>query len=209
MQLATMPGLNTTRDHFALNPWQPGERRLTFHLTLQAAPEAYTAAIRVQDALEGLDHVHPVPRAWLHLTMSGIGDDAMVDRIDLADIGDLVFEQWQRFAGECIVFDRLLVADESVMLTARDDTWLQELAAVQREAIDRVLGAHTRMPLWPHTSLAYLSGAVPVDEVLTRLDPVASTMPDEIEAPPVLTLMNLSRDGAEYTWQVLRDEGPA
>ena len=209
MRLATVPDLVATRDHFSLNPWQPGERRLTFHLTLQAAPDLYTAAIRVQDALEGVAHVRPVPRAWLHLTMSGLGRDDQVDRIDLADVADRVFDQWQRFARERITYDQLLVADESVMLTARNDAWLQELARVQRDAIDALLGPHEWRTLWPHTTLAYCDGAVPADELVTRLQPVADTLPDEIEAPPVLTLMSLARDGSEYTWQVVRDEGPA
>lgn len=198
----------TTRDHFAQNPWAPGERRLAFHLTLQAAPEIYEAAIRVQDALEGMEHVHPVPRAWLHLTISGLGSEHEVDRVDLADVADRVFDQWHRFAGERIRFDQLFVPDEGVMFTARPDDWLLELADVQRRAIDGVLGAREWQPLWPHASLAYTSGPAPIADIRSRLEPLAATIPEVIETAPVLTLMSLSRQTGEYTWQVLRDEGP-
>lgn len=209
MRLAASNPTGTTTDHFALNPWRPGERRVTFHLTLQAAPEAYDVAIRVQDALDGMAGLRPVPRAWLHLTMSSLGGDQDVDRGDLAEVADRVFDQWPRFAAERIAYDQLFVADESVVLTARDDQWLHELAAVQRRAVDDVLGARPWRTLWPHTTLAYADGQVDVDTVVDRLGPVARSLPEVVEAPPVLTLMSLSRDSGDYTWQVVRDEGPA
>lgn len=208
MRFASVDGLQETRDHFGLNPWEPGERRLTFHLTLQASPEVYDAALRVQDALEGIAHVRPVPRAWLHLTMSSLGREDDVDRVELADVADRVFDRWPRFAGQRIHYDQLLIADESVMLTARDDQWLQDLADVQRSAVDDLLGARPWRPLQPHTSLAYLSGAIPAGGLADRLAPIAESLPEVLEAPPVLTLMSLSRETGDYTWRVLRDQGP-
>lgn len=207
MRLTTVKSPET-RDHFGPNPWAPGEHRLTFHLTLQASPEVYDAALRVQDALEGQEHVRPVPRAWLHLTMSNLGREDEVDRVDLADVADRVFDQWSRFAGQRIHYDQLLIADESVMLTARDDKWLQDLAEVQRRAVDDLLGERPWRRLQPHTSLAYLKGPIRVPELAESLAPVAASLPEAIEAPPVLTLMSLSRETGDYTWQVLRDEGP-
>ncbi|MFZ2260676.1 MAG: hypothetical protein WAV52_08065 [Luteococcus japonicus] len=207
MRLTTVESPET-RDHFGPNPWAPGERRLTFHLTLQASPEVYDAALRVQDVLEGQEHVRPVPRAWLHLTMSSLGREDAVDRVDLADVADRVFDQWPRFAGERIVYEQLLIADESVMLMARDDQWLQDLAEVQRRAVDGLLGERPWRRLQPHTSLAYLNGPVPVAGLAERLAPAAASLSEVISGPPVLTLMSLSRETGDYTWQVLRDEGP-
>lgn len=132
-----------THDHFAANPWEPGERRLTFHLTLEASPAIHDAAVRVHEALADQPAARPVPVPWLHLTMTGFGRSGEVPDEARAEISERVFAVWDRFARERILYDRLFIAEESGMLLARDDPWLPDLAAVQRAAVTTVLGERT------------------------------------------------------------------
>lgn len=207
MKLAAL-GMATTRDHFGMNPWSTGERRLAFHLSLDAAPRVGEAATRVHSALSQVSAGRPVPVPWLHLTMSGFGrvDEVAPEAVD--EIRDRVFSQWERFADEVICYDQLLVADESVVFTGRDDDWLQELSAVQEQAIDAVLGGRHPRRLWPHTSLVYTTGEVDTEGLRSLLVDVASELPDAIEAHPTLTLMELGRDTGNYEWTVIRAAGP-
>ncbi|GAB2471823.1 hypothetical protein GCM10027030_02820 [Luteococcus sediminum] len=196
--------MDSTRDHFELNPWQDGERRLTFHLTLDGNPELAAAARRVHEALGALPPARLVPVEWLHLTMSGFGRVGEVSSEALAQIEEGVFSRWEEFSHERISYDQLLVAHESVMLTARIDDWLPELARVQREVVDEVLGQRQWRQLWPHSSLAYMAGAVPAEQLRECLAGVAAALPDAVEARPTLTLMELARDTGNYEWRVLR-----
>lgn len=201
--------MGQTRDHFAANPWEPGERRLTFHLTLEASPALHEAAVRVHEALADQPAARPVPVPWLHLTMTGFGRSDEVPDEALAQISERVFADWNRFARERIAYDRLFIAEESVMLLARNDPWLQDLAALQRAAVTAVLGERTWGRLWPHTSLSYLTGAIRADLLASRLDGVADGLPDSIQAAPTLTLMELGRHTGSYEWRTIRHAGPA
>lgn len=196
--------MDATRDHFALNPWQDGERRLTFHLTLDGNPELARVAGLVHEALAGVPQARPVPVEWLHLTMSGFGQVGRVAPEALEEIGERVVARWEKFSHERITYDQLFVAHESVMLTARIDDWLPALATVQREVVDDVLGPRQWRQLWPHSSLAYMTGAVPAEQLRARLAGVAEKLPEVVEARPTLTLMELARDTGNYKWRVLR-----
>lgn len=186
-----------------------GERRLTFHLTLEASPAIHDAAVRVHEALADQPAARPVPVPWLHLTMTGFGRSGEVPDEARAEISERVFAVWDRFARERILYDRLFIAEESGMLLARDDPWLPDLAAVQRAAVTTVLGERTWGRLWPHTSLSYLTGAIRAELLASRLEGVADGLPDVIEAAPTLTLMELGRDTGNYEWRTIRYAGPA
>lgn len=207
MQL-TLADMQHTRDHFALNPWAPGERRLTFHLTLERAPAVGEAAGVLQQALSGEPALRPVPAEWLHLTMTEFAVHGEVSDETVDAIAEAVFPHWRRFSGELLAYDQVFVADESVMLTARDDAWLHELAALQRDAVDARLGVRTWNRLWPHTTIAYATGAVAAETLRTVLVAPAASLPPIIRAQPTLTLMALRRDGGIYRWRPLRSEGP-
>lgn len=207
MRLATTDAEHT-RDHFALNPWRPGEQRYSFHLTLEASPGLAEASHSLHRAAAGLDGLRPVPARWLHLTMTGLGTVGEVDRQAVLAAGEAVFQEWGRFAGEVVRYDQVFVADESVMFTARDDEWLHELAAVQRAAVEQVLGPQRWCRLWPHSSSLYTTDEVPVGILREHLAGAVSALPELVRAQPTLTLMELARDTGDYRWRVLRSSGP-
>ena len=206
MHLSAVDGM--TSSHFALKQWQAGERRIALHLTLEAAPDVAEAAGRLCDALAREDTARPVPKPWLHLTMTGIGGAESISESQLEEVAGVVFEEWPRFSSESLIYDGVFVAHESVMLLARNDAWLQELAAIQRAAVDAVLEPRTWREFWPHTSVAYLTGETSAESLGANLASVAADLPDQVEAQPTLTLLELGRDTGMYEWTVLKSAGP-
>ena len=206
MHLSAVDGM--TSSHFALKPWKAGERRVALHLTLEAAPEVAEAAGRLCDALAKEDAARPVPKPWLHLTVTGIGGAESLSESQLEEIAGVVFEEWPRFSSEPLIYDGVFVAHESVMFLARNDAWLQELAATQRAAVDAVFEPRTWREFWPHTSVAYLKGQTSAKQLRANLANAAADLPYQIEAQPTLTLLELGRDAGMYEWTVLKSAGP-
>jgi len=206
MRLASVEGLEQTFDHFTRRRWYPGQRKYAFHLTRGGARCLREAAAHVHRARVGGPGMRPVPVPWLHMTLTGLGDVREVPDEALARIHERVFAHWSRHPRPVLVYDQLLLARESVMLTARDDAWLQGLVDLQRRAVDQELGSRPWRAFQPHTSLAYATAAVGRPALEQRLGPVADDLPPELEVTPRLTLMRLCRDTGAYEWEVVHEE---
>lgn len=207
MKLTIVDHLDQLRDHFGPKPWPVGTRKYAFHLTLEDAPQIGDAARAAHQVLAPVASLRPVPVPWLHLTMTGLGPADDVTGDQLAAIAEPVFDHWAGLVPAQLTYDQLLLAHESVMLTARDHDWLHELASVQRRAVDEVLGARTWGRLWPHSSLLYATGPTSAATVLDALQPLSEQLPDALTVRPVLTLMELGRDTGNYEWTVVRRAG--
>lgn len=213
MELSTADELDRMRSHWWWRPgWAVGRRMLTFHLTMEQAPAVREFAAQAREALTGIESQDRVPDRGLHLTMTGIGFEDEVTPQQLEDVSAEVFEHWSHMITQLpapvLRFDSLFVAHESVMLLAEPDSWLEELARIQRSAVDRVMGAQEWGMFWPHLSVAYCNGPADPAPVIEALAPVAASAPERLEATPTLTLMRLGRDEHEYRWDVLRQVLP-
>ena len=206
MDVDILPGTDVTRNHWHWRPgWGPGRRMYTMHLTLQDAPSAEATIRRVQESLAEVDAVRPVPVQGLHLTMAGVGFTDEVAAGQLHEVSQQVFAGAEAIESTPLVLDSMLIASEAVMFCAREESWLEELLTIQREAVDQVVGRREWGPFHPHVSIAYADAMTAVDEVRDALaDHVAVLEPVEIERP-VLTLMRLGRDRNVYEWDVVRE----
>lgn len=212
MELRVAEDLDHIRDHWWWRPgWREGRRMHTFHLTMEQAPAVREFASRAREVLGGFASLDVVPDRGLHLTMTGIGFEDEVTQQQLANVGKRVFDHWERLTAQdpapTIRFTSVLVAHESVMLIAEPAPWLEELARIQRAAVDEVIGEQDWGRFWPHLSLSYVNADDDPGPIAHALAPLAHASPAAIEAAPTLTLMRLGRDEHEYRWDVLRQEG--
>lgn len=200
------------RDHWWWRPgWRVGRRMFTFHLTMEQGPEVREFASRAREVLGGFPSLDVVPERGLHLTMTGIGFADAVTEQQLDEVAGRVFDHWDhlvtRGPSPALRFTSVFVAHESVMLIAEPAPWLEELARIQRAAVDAVIGEQDWGHFWPHLTLSYVNADADPAPVARALAPVAETAPAALEAAPTLTLMRLGRDVHEYRWDVLRQEG--
>lgn len=183
----------------------------TFHLTMEDAPAVREFANRAREVLRGFASLDVVPDRGLHLTMTGIGFEDEVTQQQLDGVAGAVFDHWGRLTAQepapILRFDSVFVAHESVMLLAEPAPWLEELARIQRAAVDAVIGEQDWGTFWPHLSLSYANADADPAPIARALAPLADASPAVIEAAPTLTLMRLGRDEHEYRWDVLRQEG--
>lgn len=205
MFLRTGDGVTHTTNHWAdRDQWAGGRRQLTLHLTFAGTGLAdATAGLRA--ALEPL--VDVVPPEWLHLTMTPLGFTDEVDRDVAGAVADDVFTAWadRRPAHPELALDTVLVGSEGVLLCGPVPAWLGDLVRLQRETVDRHLGAREWRDFWPHASLGYFNAAVPVEQVAAALaDPAREASGVVVE--PTLSLLELTCRDHLYAWTVLRDD---
>lgn len=211
MELSIAEDLDRMRDHWWWRPgWRVGRRMLTFHLTMEQAPAVREIGARAREVLAGFDAQDPVPDRGLHLTMTGVGFEDEVTPQQLEQVSGAVFDHWEQLAAQepapVLRFTTVFLAHESVMLLAEPSSWLEELARVQRAAVDEVFGAQERWAFWPHLTLAYANADADPAPIAQALAPLAASAPPALEAAPTLTLMRLGRDEHEYRWDVLRQK---
>ncbi|WP_461474149.1 2'-5' RNA ligase family protein [Microbacterium sp. HJ5] len=197
----TARAFDRTRDHWWWRPgWGPGSRYLTFHLTFEHARSLHKASRFIDDELTGVTAVDLVPAEWLHLTMTGVGFVADVDDEAQRAMIETVFSHTARVATDPLHFTRAFVYPEGFGLATEPAGWLEELKAIQTEAVGKVRDVHGDGPFQPHVSLAYFSGDAP----LPAIERAIRTLPftDIVVEHPRLSLIELNRDEHVYTWKV-------
>jgi 2'-5' RNA ligase len=192
-----------TRDHWWWRPgWGPGSRYLTFHLTFEGANALHAAARQVAANLRGARAVDLVPTEWLHLTMTGVGFTTELGDRALETLTDTVFSWVRATKTDPLRFHRSFMYGEGFGIATRPAAWLDDLKAVQSDAVSTVRDVHNDSSFEPHVSLAYFSG----DADVARVEHAARALPadDIVVEHPRLSLIELGREDRVYTWHVLR-----
>ncbi|WP_454299796.1 hypothetical protein [Salana multivorans] len=194
-----------TRSHWWWRPgWGPETRYLTFHLTFGSEPALAEASRACAGVLASLDTMAPVPVDGLHLTMTGVGFAADISAETLAALSVRVLDDAAARAdgGPPLVLDTLFLGMEAIMLTGPCPDWLAMLKREQERAVEDLVGAPGEWSgFWPHTSLAYFSGVVDEDTLVSGLGGVG--LDDVVVTRPTLSLLELRREDHLYTWRSL------
>ncbi|MEA4943536.1 MAG: hypothetical protein VB080_03770 [Propionicimonas sp.] len=183
--------------------WNPETRYLTFHLTFGAELAVAEAAQRYVGVLGALGNVGPVPQAWLHLTMTGVGFAAEVPPEAVESLSErILVDAASRADGSPpLVFDTFFLGREGVSLTGPAPDWLTALKDEQVQAVDELLTPGDWAAFHPHVSLAYFAGEV--DEAALLAGVAEAGLADVVVTRPTLSLLELRREGHLYTWRVL------
>lgn len=192
MQLIQQPDADNLVDHFAAHPWQANEHRYAWHLTWEHEPALHEVAAALQADLLDFPTLRLIPQRWLHLTLGHIGTEADVPPSCLAAERDRVASAITdlRLA---LSFREVHLMNEGVALVAEKTSELLRLGELVQPGRER--------PLWPHVSLAYSTAQMPAANVLAAL---GDDLPQDIWAShPTLTLMRLTRETGQYTWEAL------
>ncbi|KOX10705.1 hypothetical protein ADL05_24540 [Nocardiopsis sp. NRRL B-16309] len=195
-----------TRDHWWVRPgWGPETRWYTVHATFAdqpGTPALVAEAARLRPLVErtGWDLV---PDRWLHLTMQGVGDTAVVNQDQAARVAAAARRSLAGTGPITVELGPATIDAEGVNLPARGEG-ARALDAVRervREAIGGVLGndAVEGGTVWrPHVSLAYANTTgLPLEPV--REDLAAAGGPVAVQIDRV-HLIALRRQGHLYRW---------
>ena len=204
-------GLTHTRDHWAArSDWAGGRRQFTFHLLFDGTGLA-EATGSIRDACASVPAFDPVPPAWLHLTLTPLGFTDAVGSDAAGAVADEVAAGLDPVAarrdhlGE-LVFDTLLLGAEGPLLCPRPTARLDEVVRLQRDAVDRHLGARGWRAFLPHVSVAYANAVIPLESTADVVGPAAeATAP--ISVRPRMALVEQGIIDRAYRWRVVRMVG--
>lgn len=161
----------------------------------------HEASQSLSEQLTGAVAVDLVPAEWLHLTMTGVGFAADVDDKTQRSIIETVFSRTSRVTTHPLRFTRAFLYPEGLGLAAEPAPWLEDLKAIQADAVGRIRDVHGDGPFQPHVSLAYFSGDAPLQVVDRAIRSLPFT--EIVVEHPRLSLIELNRDEHVYTWKVL------
>ena len=190
-------------DHWSAHGWQPGERRLSWFLTLEPGP-LRDEVVGVQDPLDlpFLDRLTPDA---LHLTVQGITG---ADAVDAATVDALSVEARRQLAELrplALELEGVNALDQGVVLQVFGWPPLLAVRRRLRDAIAAVLGrslpGDTEEGFYPHVSLAYAGAAGDVAEVVGRIAALRDAHVGMWTVDHV-DLVELRRDGQAYRWDL-------
>lgn len=201
-----------TRNHWWWRPdWEVGARHYRWALTFEHCHELHLLAATTRPALRAHPAQDAVPDAWLHLTTTPIGFSDDVTPEQAAEVADRTLAQIDEVPDGVLTLDGFDVTGEGVVLTARKDLWLGELAALQRRVIEELLGPREWDRQWsPHIALAYANGTEPASGLVDSLRGCAPRQPELVVSRPRISLVRMNRDARQYQWDVVaqRSLGP-
>lgn len=196
----------TARDHWWMRPgWGPQTSWYTVHATFVDQPGTPTLRAHAARLRPGVDRPgwNVVPDRWLHLTMQGVGDTALVGSEQISAVAQALRRAVAGTGPIAVELGPVAVDAEGINLPAVGEG-ARALDAVResvRGALGRVLGdeAVEGGPGWrPHVTLAYAhTTGLPLAPV--RADLAADGGPVVVEVDH-LSLIALRRDGALYRW---------
>lgn len=203
-------GDENSRDHWWVRPgWGPTTRWWTVHVTFVGQPGTPTLhgeAARLRPAVErtGWDLV---PQEWLHLTMQGVGDAALVDSSQVCAVAAATRRAVAGTGPLTLELGPATVDAEGINLPAHGEgaRVLDGVRDQVRAAIGEVLGADAVEggPVWrPHVTLAYATTSG------LELGPVRAELAATANAVVVgldhVSLICLRREGHLYRWDQAR-----
>jgi 2'-5' RNA ligase len=194
MGMSVSASVTRMRTHWRSRPqWADGARRYAWHLTFEDCVELHRTVAALQDAIRPASQLDMVPVDRLHLTLADVGSNADVSLVRARRHATEVFGRSSTVGARALVFTRVTVVAEGVVLEPSAAPWLDELARLVGETPDR--------PVWPHVSLAYSHANGDPEAVLALLR-TAETVPPTVTRPR-LTLTEQRRETRAYAWEVV------
>lgn len=196
------------RDHWWWRPgWRVGQRGYAWHLTFAGRPGLHRLVRHRQAALAHLPQLDPVPRAGLHLTLQDVGFAADVPPPVLARVTGAVRARLAAVPPFDLVFERVEVFPESVVLMPEPAEPVRALRAAIRAGLADVLGAvpEPAHAFVPHLAVAYVNSpgpAAPIRAALHAAPRRRTTVP--IRAA---TLAEQHRDAGVYELRTVGEAG--
>lgn len=198
-----MSTVEPMRDHWWWRPgWRVGRSFYTWHVTFADQPEPAQLVVDYAPLIDSLPTLDPVPLAWLHLTMQGIG---FTDEVDRDDVDRIVFSARQRCAALepfTVTLGPAHVDPETIQMPVRPAESLGRVRQEIRGAIADVWGVDN-VPepadgFRAHVTLGYSNSAGPVEPLVKAL---AAHGEHTIEATvSAVSLIDLNRDRKSYEW---------
>ena len=199
------PEVVQLRDHWWWREgWQPGSRHLQWYLTFEGQDALHDSVTDLQKAVAGFAGLASVPLPWLHLTLAGFGEARSMTDEDVCRLITATHERLSGLPDLALVFARVLVLAESVVLVPERDERLADVQRAITEAARQVLGEQgdrLSVPFSPHLSVAYAGGSEDAEQVLASLQQVAPA--PSVTARPTLSLVEVQRDDQAYTWRLV------
>lgn len=187
------------RDRWAGRPELPaGTAAVYWHVLLGGDPAVRAAAADVRHALRDVDGLHPVPPAWLHLTMflAAVTDD--VDDAHLAGAVADVADALHGLPPVEVSLGRVRYLPEAVTLAVEPVPVLRDLRMRVRAAGECAF-PDLRVPpserWYPHVTVAYSTADRPTAPLLDALGERVTTRRCTIDA-----LSLVVQSGAERSW---------
>jgi 2'-5' RNA ligase len=194
MEVSVAAGVTRMRTHWRSRAqWADGTRRYAWHLTFEDCVELHRTIAALQGAMRPAPQLDVVPVDWLHLTLTDVGSTADVSLARARRHAAEVLGRSSTVGTRALVFTRVMVVAEGVVLEASATPWLDELA--------RLVGGTPDRPVWPHVSLAYSHGDGDPEAVLALLR-TAETVPPTVTRSR-LTLTEQRRETRAYVWEVV------
>lgn len=203
-------GDETSRDHWWVRPgWGPSTRWWTFHTTFVGQPGTpallgEAARLRPWTERSGWDLV---PQEWLHLTMQGVGDAALLSPDQVVALEQTARRAVAGTRPLALELGPATVDAEGINLPAHGDSAhvLDSVRDEIRASIGEVLGtdAIEGGPVWrPHVTLAYANTTgVGLGPVRAEL---AATAGSVVIGLDHVSLICLRREGHLYRWDQTR-----
>lgn len=191
------------RNHWWWRPgWSVGRRFYTWHYTFEGQSHLHQLVARYQKALDGFRNLDPIPRAWIHLTVQGLGFADDVDPDDLRHIRAAVDGRLEKLAPGRVTFSTAVVRPEALALPPMPIEPVVEAKLAIRAGIADVWG-EKRVPesadtFQPHVSLAYSNDTADSNAVVKQIARVVSEPVQVVLTRP--RLIQLHRDNRMYQW---------
>jgi len=206
--MRTVQDAAEVKDHWWWRPgWQSGRHFYACHITFDNEPSVQSLVSNYQEAVADIPGLDLIPRAWLHLTMQGIGFTDEISDSEISEITTRISDHLERLTRPIVTFARPVVQPEAILIPAIPVDALDDVRRQTQEAIREVIGAE-RAPdsdlsqaletYRPHVSIAYIhkpGSAEPYIDALHSASPNPVTVP--IRTVSVLTF---HRDNKMYEW---------
>lgn len=190
------------RDHWQWRPeWSVDRPCLLWYLTFENQPRLWRLAEQLQDRLDGMEAVDPVPPPWLHLTLEDIAfmDEIAPAQVDeLVEVAEAAVEGW---SAPPLTLGPVAAWGSALVLLAGPGPALRDLRDRLRACTAVVVGSEkVRGPehFVPHVSFGYVNRHCPRLPVLERLEDLADE--NVVVSVPRLTLAAVTRRNRHYQW---------
>jgi 2'-5' RNA ligase len=200
-----------TRDHWWWRPgWQTGRSYYTWHFTFPIQHRIHNVVAEYQETLSDLRHaVTPVPAAWLHLTLQGVGFADEVTDADAIAIAEAARARLAHHGQVTVGLGPAAMDPEAVYLPVNPVAGIYAVRDRIREAIGGVWAPEhvpeaDKLLYPPHLTIGYVFVS---DLPLAPLRETVDRQPhrlDEVQLDSV-SLIRLNRDHEEYHWSVVAE----
>lgn len=153
----------------SMTPWDRNDGSL--HVYVLPDDDVADRIGDLQARLDGVDHLPPMPRAWLHFTVNRLAQFDDLSMADLTRFGGAMSAELASVPAFELLVGPPRVHDVAVECVAEATPgWDALVDGVRRAALSTFGGTMPDRPYAPHVSLAYATGDVPDDALRARLE---------------------------------------